>query len=109
MTKTKPKPPQYLKASTRRWFRDVVETFDLEPHHVRLLTLAAEAWDRVQEAREMIATAGAYFNDRFGCPKAHPAVAVERDSRIGFARLLRELALDVEPPRDSSRPPGLGR
>jgi phage terminase small subunit len=109
MTNTKPKAPKHLKLATRRWWQGVVEEFSLEPHHVRLLTLAAEAWDRAQEARETIATVGAYFTDRFNCPRAHPAVGVERDSRIGFARLLRELDLDVEPPRAPGRPPGLGR
>ena len=103
-----PKAPSHLRPDTRRWFLSVLKDFDLEPHHLKLLTLAAEAWDRGEEAREAIATDGAYVHDRFGQLKAHPAVAVERDSRIGFARLLRELALDVAAPGES-RPPRIGR
>lgn len=103
-----PEAPSHLQPETQKWFKAVLADFDLEPHHVRLLTLAAEAWDRGEEAREAIATDGAYVKDRFGQLKAHPAVAVERDSRIGFARLLRELALDVSAPGES-RPPGIRR
>ncbi len=102
------KPPTYLRAATRRWWAGVVEEFDLEPHHLRLLTLAAEAWDRCQQAREALSEHGITYLDRFGQPRSRPEVAVERDSRIAFARLLRELDLDVEPPRGLGRPPALG-
>jgi hypothetical protein len=84
----------------------VVRDYQLEQHHVRLLTLAAEAWDRAEEARETIGAKGAYYEDRFGKPKTHPAIAVERDSRLAFARLLRELDLDGSPEADP-RPPRL--
>ena len=104
-----PKPPRELRPETKRWWRAVVAEYALAPHHVRLLTLAAGAWDRAQEATGELAKAGTYVNDRYGCLKLHPAIGVERDSKILFARLLRELDLDTEPPRDSSRPPGLGR
>ncbi len=97
--------PAHLREGTRLWWRSVTSTYELEEHHVRLLTAAAEAWDRLQEARERVQADGAYLTDRFGQIRAHPALAVERDSRIAFARILRELDLDAEPP--SSRPPGL--
>lgn len=83
--------------------------FDLEPHHVRLLRLACEAYDRGQQAREALATHGTTFVDRFGQPRARPEVAIERDARIAFARLMRELALDVEGPAEPDRrPPVIG-
>jgi hypothetical protein len=84
----------------------VVSEFQLEPHHLRLLQLAAESWDRGVQAREAIQTLGLTYVDRFDQPRARPEIAIERDSRIAFARLLRELALDVSEPGES-RPPSI--
>jgi hypothetical protein len=40
--------------------------------------------------------------------KLHPAWALERDSKILFSRLLRELNLDIDTPaEDHSRPPAI--
>lgn len=100
-------PPKHLRAATKRWWRDVLDEYDLEASDLRLLTLAGEAWDRGQQAREIVDREGMTFTDRFGQPKARPEIGIERDSRIGFARLLRELALDIGEP--DSRPPGLAR
>jgi phage terminase small subunit len=101
------KPPEHLKPATREWFAGVMRDYDLQDHHIRLLTLAGEAWDRGQEAREAIADKGLTFDDRFKQPHARPEIAIERDSRIAFARLLRELCLDIDPPGES-RPPARG-
>lgn len=99
--------PQHLRPPTRRWWSSVTTDFELEDHHVRLLTLAAEAWDRCQQAREALDAEGLTYEDRFGAPRARPEIAIERDSRLAFARLLRELDLDVEGPAEPSRPPAL--
>ncbi len=101
--------PAHLAAPTRAWWRAVVADYALVEHHLRLLRLAAESWDRAQEARETIARDGAYFVDPRGVPRVHPAVAVERDARIGFARLLRELDLDAESAPDPRLPRRGGR
>jgi phage terminase small subunit len=79
----------------------------LEEHHVRLLTLAAEAWDRCAEAREQIRKEGLTVATKAGGPRLHPCVRVETDSRLAFARLIRELDLDVEAPSEFKRPPSL--
>lgn len=96
--------PAHLESTTAEWWLDVVDEYGLEAHHVRLLTLAAEAWDRCQAARAVIDDQGMTFEDRFGQPKARPEISIERDSRLAFARLLRELALDFEDPPSSPRP-----
>ena len=99
-------PPEHLEEATAQWFTSVIEEFTLDPHHVRLLIMAAESWDRCQQARKALAEYGLTYTDKQGYPKARPEVAVERDSKIAFARLLRELGLDSAPAADS-RPPRL--
>jgi phage terminase small subunit len=99
--------PPHLRPKTRQWFDSVLADFALEQHHVRLLTLAGEAWDRAQQAREALAEHGLTYADRYGCPHPRPEVAIERDSRTAFARLLRELDLDVEAPAQAARGPSL--
>ena len=96
-----PKPPAHLRAATKRWFKSVIGDFTLEGHHVRLLTLACEAWDQAQTAREVLDSDGQTFLDRFGQPKARPEVGILQNARISFARLLRELAIDVDAPAES--------
>jgi phage terminase small subunit len=70
----------------------------MAPHHLKILQAACEAWDRAQLARIAVASQGLTFTDAGGTIRAHPAVAVERDSRTLFARLVRELNLDEEEP-----------
>ncbi len=101
------KPPKHLKPATQEWFASVMRDYELQEHHIRLLTLAGEAWDRGQAAREAVEEHGLTFLDRFKAPHARPEIAIERDARIGFARLLRELCLDIDPPAEN-RPPALG-
>ncbi|MET4722032.1 phage terminase small subunit [Bradyrhizobium japonicum] len=95
--------PTHLSPPSRRWIKQIIGDFDLESFHFRLLVKAAEAWDRSEQARELLANEGITTLDRYGVAKTHPAIAIERDSRLAFARLLRELALDAAAP--DSRPP----
>lgn len=93
--------PKHLARDTAAWWRATVAEYeDMEDHHVRLLTLCAEAWDRAEQARVLLAEHGITFVDRYGQPRARPEVNIERDARIAFARLLRELDLDGEPEPD---------
>jgi P27 family predicted phage terminase small subunit len=101
------KAPRHLKPPTQVWWSNVVETWQLEEHHIRLLTLAGEAWDRGAQARELIEREGLTVKTKSGGPRLHPAVRVETDARLQFARLLRELDLDVAPSAESKRPPSL--
>jgi phage terminase small subunit len=101
------KPPNHLSATARKWWASTAATFELEAHHLHLLTLAAEMLDRAAQARAVLDKLGLTYEDRFGAPRARPEVNAERHAKIAFARLLRELDLDGEPPPSTSRPPAL--
>lgn len=90
-------PPAHLSAEAKAWWREVVAAYELEPQHLRLLQLAAEAWDRAAQARRILAKEGVTFNDRFGKPRKHPAIGVEEQARLAFLRCVRELDLEGEP------------
>jgi P27 family predicted phage terminase small subunit len=109
MIKTTIRAPKHLQKETRQFWGKVVADFQLEPHHVRLLTAACESWDRGVEAREAVTAAGPFFTNRHGELRPHPGLAVERDSRALFARLIRELNLDIDAPTEPySRSPRVG-
>lgn len=99
-----------LSTLTRRWVNSIQKEFELESHHRRLLILCGQAWDRAQEARDIVKKEGLIILDRFSQQKPHPGVTIERDSMITFARILREIGLDLTPPdsRPPSRPGGYG-
>ena len=102
-----PDPPLHLTPETAEWWQSVLTDYELEEHHVRLLRLACEAWDRCQQAREQLDRDGLTIGTADGGLKAHPCVAIERDARLGFARLVRELDPDAGAPSESRRPPSL--
>ena len=106
MKKTGGKPSKldHLKPETLAWLQEIQGDYVLEPHHARLLILAAEAWDRCQQAREVIDREGLTYVDRFGSPKSRPEISIERDGRLAFARLIRELNLDIDEPAGSRIP-----
>ena len=103
-----PEPPKHLSEGVKEWWRAVGREYTLDAHHWRLLQCAGEAWDRMTLAREAVAKDGIVFRDSNGNLKAHPACSIEKDARIAFARLVRELDLDAEGPADRSRPPAIG-
>ena len=104
---TTPEPPAHLRSETADWRRTVLDDFDLEALHMRLLRLDCECWDRCQQAREQLDRDGLTIATADGGLKAHPCVAIERDARLAFARLVRELDLDAGAPSEARRPPSL--
>jgi hypothetical protein len=71
-----------LKPKTRDWLNTVIAGYDLEEHHVRLLTLAFESWDRCVQAREAIADPVLPLPTDLVFQERGRKYAVERDAKI---------------------------
>src|SRR5262245_11857125 len=107
---TEIKAPEHLKPETRAWYEHVCREYVLESHHLRTLQIAAECWDRRQQARDVLDRQGLTIEDKYGTVKPHPCVAIEKDAGAQFVRCIRELNLDTEgPSEESARPPALRR
>jgi phage terminase small subunit len=71
---------------------------------VAILNKALEAFDRAEQARDVIAGSGILIKSRLGEVKPNPAIAIERDSRAAFLSGIKALGLDLEgPPAPSAR------
>jgi P27 family predicted phage terminase small subunit len=97
--------PEHLSDAMKRFCRQITRTYALSTHHRKLLVCAAESHDRMTQARDVVTAEGLTTVDRHGQKRPHPAIAIERDSRVAFARMLRELGLGDE--TSDSRPPRL--
>ena len=88
--------PRHLSVHMRSWVASILDRYEIEEQNFSVLICAAEAWDRLQQARKVIQKRGLTYSDRWGAPRMRPECAVERDSRIAHVRCLRELALESE-------------
>ena len=98
------KAPAHLSKESRDWWEQIYNEFQLESAQVKLLTAAADSWDRMIQAQKGIKEHGLCFVDRHGSRKPSPEISIERDSRIAFARIVRELSISSAPTGES-RPP----
>ena len=98
-----PKAPKGLSREAARLWRELVSEYGIDDVAGRLiLATALESFDRMRAAQAILENAGEVINDRFGQEKAHPAVAIERDSRVSMLAALKHLSLDLEPLRPRS-------
>src|SRR5450759_5625882 len=91
--------PAHLSLAARKLFAAVMTTYVLEGHHVQILVKALEAFDRADAARAIVQNEGILTTSRLGEVKAHPAMAIERDSRAAFFAGIKQLGLDLEGPQ----------
>jgi len=98
--------PKQLSRPTRQWWLAVQDAYELDETASEILTMAGELRDRAEDARQIVAVEGSLVSDRFGQQREHPAAKLERDSKIAFARLMRELGLAADD--DDFRPPRIG-
>jgi phage terminase small subunit len=104
------RPPKHLSKAAKVWWRLVFATYSMDESGSFLLRTALECFDRIDQAREAIATDGLVIEDPLTKQKRmHPCLRVEKEARTGLLAAWRMLHIDIEPPKSTTgRPPGGG-
>jgi phage terminase small subunit len=97
-------PPAHLSERARYWWQEVLLQYELDAHHVLLLTAAAEELDTAEQAREVVQREGMSYLDRYKQVRPHPMLDVGRKARNSFRLLVRELGLDASAPAEPRIP-----
>jgi len=96
-----------LSPEARKLKKKLESDFDVSDESAQLTMHAAfEAFDRMRDSQRILRKEGLVSKDRFGQTRAHPLLAVERDSRNAYLRALKSLNLDVIQPGPIGRPVG---
>jgi phage terminase small subunit len=88
-----PDPPRHLSKKMKQFWTGVFELKNLQPYEALILEKACEAHDRAEQARHILKREGLTYEDRFKMPRSPPEVAIERDSKALFAKLLKQIQL----------------
>jgi P27 family predicted phage terminase small subunit len=103
-----PKVPKGLCHASRTLWAQLQREYGItDSGGLAMLSLTAQAYKRMLEARAALDRDGITIETAKGGLRPHPAVVIERDSRIAVVACLRQLGLDLEPLREQGgRPPG---
>jgi P27 family predicted phage terminase small subunit len=89
------KPPKGLTTRSRKLWRAVIDEYELSSAELELLRTALVALDEEDAAAAIIKRDGPVVLDRYGTPKAHPAVDVRNRARAYFARVVAQLGIKM--------------
>jgi P27 family predicted phage terminase small subunit len=108
MTITTRTVPKGLSTEAKGWWNRLRKEFGIDDDAgLLLLQTSLEALDRMRECQAAVRRDGPTERNRFGEPRPHHLLVVERDARAQMLAALKALNLDVEPLRDGpGRPPG---
>src|SRR5262249_18633813 len=95
-SRTAPKAPDSLSSEAQSLWAAVVAGWDIDRPGELVLLAACESLDRLRDCQRTLKTDGLTCEDRFGQTRAHPLLAVERDSRTALLKALRQLGLAAE-------------
>ena len=103
-------PPRHLSKLTKDVWRQVLESWDLDPTGLLLLRGGLEQWDTYQRARKELAKADALtVTSDTGVVRQHPAAKIALDALGESRQCFRQLALELPDPEAAWKDRALGR
>jgi phage terminase small subunit len=86
-----------LSKEIQQWHDKIKKDYAIEDSGgLSLLMIAAESYERMRQAQEIIQSEGLIIEDRFKQKRNHPATVIEKDSRNALIQALQRLNLEVE-------------
>lgn len=102
----RPDPPATLSVDAQRWWRTVVNNWQVGPESLSILRGALEQFDLYREAMETVRTEGlTVTNPESGNVKRHPATYVANNAFNSFRLAMKQLALEPLDLEDASGHP----
>ena len=89
-----PAPPTDLGPRCAQLWREIVTEFEPSPPERAVLAEALTSLQRADDAAAQVRDEGLTVLDRYGVPKAHPAIDIEARHRGLFLRLIRSMDMD---------------
>ena len=97
--------PDELKAAGRAFWSKAMQENDLDSAHDKeRLLMAAKILDEIAAVEKQVQADGMFVKNRYGATIEHVGMKSIRDLRTLFVKIVREMALDLEP-LGESRPP----
>ena len=97
---TTPRAPKHLSQEASELWRSILKEYTFEDaHDFKTLALCCECVDTINAARAALDKDGHFIINRFDEIRPHPALAVIRDHKILYAKLIKALKLGDEPPK----------
>jgi hypothetical protein len=102
---TRPEPPPAVGQHGSKLWRDILAEWDIiNAPDLAILEQAAQAYDRAERMRLLIADQGEMIATGTGSTKPNGCIALELQARALCARLISKLHLTDEPKRGPGRP-----
>jgi hypothetical protein len=104
-----PKAPATIGEHGVKLWRGILAEWDIDNmSDLAILERAAQAYDRAERMRLLIAEEGEMISTGTGSSKPNGCIALELRARALCARLIGKLHLSDEPKRGPGRPPNIG-
>jgi phage terminase small subunit len=90
-----PQAPEYLSDKSKKLWGEYVGEEIKSPGRLELFRVALESLDRIDEARQIIATEGLTIaTGKTGLLHGHPVLAIEKEAKGTFLKIWKTLFLD---------------
>lgn len=92
-----PDAPDTLSEPSRALWSSILTTHELSDAELEVLRSALAALDRADQAAAVLATEGLTVTDRYGGVRSHPMLDAELRARTLYARLVKQLGVELTP------------